>query len=106
MVGEASQEEALKFQNYYQQLQSVLVQKETLRLQESEMKLALKELEKSEEKSAYKLVGNVLILKPKEKLVEELKEGIESVRAKISSLEKMENFLSQKLEELQKKLKP
>jgi prefoldin beta subunit len=96
---EASIEE--QFQFYQQQLQGVLIQKEGLKLQTIEIERALEELEKTNQKSAYKIIGGVMVSRPVEKLKEELKETKEDAELRIKSLEKTEERITNKLKELQ-----
>lgn len=90
-----------QFQFYQQQLQGVLIQKESLKLQNTEIERALEELEKTDQKSAYKIVGRVMVGKPVEELKKELKEAKEDAEVRISSLGKTEERITNKLKELQ-----
>jgi prefoldin beta subunit len=94
-----------KFQSYQQQLQSVLLQKESLKLQNIEIERALEELNSSKQKSAYKITGSIMISKPIEELKKELSETKENIDIRIKSLEKTEEKISSKLREIQEKLK-
>jgi len=102
MAKEVSVEE--QFQFYQQQLQSVLIQKESLKLQTVEIERALEELEKTNQKSAYKIVGGLMISKPVEDLKKELRETKEDADVMIKSLEKTEERITSKLKELQAKV--
>ncbi len=104
-ISEETKNLVIQFQNYQQQLQSVLIQKESLKLQAMEIERALNELKENKEKKAYKIVGQVMILKPVEELKKELNETKENINIRIKSLEKTEERLSNKLKELQEKLK-
>lgn len=100
-----------RFQVLQQQLQNVLVQKESLRLQSMDIDGALKELGKlsksgsTKQKSAYKITGPIMISKPVGELIKELKDSKEAIDVRIKSLEKMETNLNSQLKELQEKLK-
>jgi len=94
-----------QFQNYQQQLQTILIQKESLKLQNIEIERALEELNSSKEKSAYKITGAIMISKPIEELKKELDETKENIEIRIKSLEKTEEKISLKLKEIQTKLK-
>jgi len=94
-----------QFQMYQQQLQSVLIQKESLRLQNLEIEKASEELNVSKEEKAYKIVGQIMISKSIEELKKELNENKEMVDVRIKSLEKTEERINSKLNELQEKLK-
>lgn len=94
-----------EFQNYQQQLQNVLIQKESLKLQNIEMEKALEELNATKQKTAYKITGAIMISKPVDELKKELNESKEAVDIRIKSLEKMEERVNSRLKELQTKLK-
>ncbi len=94
-----------KFQNLQQQLQSILMQKETFNLNKIEIERALEELEKASEDTAYKITGAIMVKKPVEELKKELNNTKEVVDIKIKSLEKTEKQLTEQLKNLQEKLK-
>ena len=94
-----------QFQISQQQMQSILIQKESLKLQGLEIERALEELKSTKEKTAYKISGQIMISKPVEELKKELKETKENIDIRIGSLEKSEGRISDKLKELQNKLK-
>jgi prefoldin beta subunit len=94
-----------QFQNYQQQLQSVLIQKESLKLQNMEIGRALGELNSSNQKTAYKITGQIMINKPVDELKKELNEIKENIDLRVKSLEKTEERVNNKLKELQTKLK-
>lgn len=94
-----------QFQTLQQQLQNVLVQKESLRLQLMGIDRALKELETAKQKNAYKITGPIMVSKPVDGLKEELKESKETINVHIKSLDNMENKMNAQLKNLQEKLK-
>ena len=94
-----------QFQAYQQQLQSVLIQKESMKLQSSEIERALEELGKSKQKTAYKITGQIMVSKPISELKKELNENKEAIDVRLKSLEKTEKKIGDKLKELQEKLK-
>lgn len=94
-----------QFQAYQQQLQSVLIQKETIKLQTIEIEKALEELNETKEKNAYKISGQIMVLKPVEELKKELNEAKEDLEVRIKALEKGEEKIKDKLKDLQNKLK-
>lgn len=94
-----------QFQTYQQQLQGVLIQKESLRLQNLEIERALEELNKTKQETAYKITGQIMVNKSVEELKNELNELKENIEIKIKSLEKTEERMNNKLKELQTKLK-
>lgn len=94
-----------EFQNYQQDLQNVVIQKESLKLQSMEVAKAMDELQKTTQKTAYKITGNVMVSKPVEEIKKDLEEIKESIDLKIKSLERNEERINNKLKELQTKLK-
>ena len=94
-----------QFQNYQQQLQNVLIQKESLKLQNLEIDKAIEELGKSNQPTAYKITGQIMISKSVEELKKELNETKEAIDVRLKSLEKNEGRFTAKLNELQTKLK-
>ncbi|MEM5791049.1 MAG: prefoldin subunit beta [Candidatus Aenigmatarchaeota archaeon] len=104
-MNEEAKNLVVQFQAYQQQLQAVLIQKESLKLQNLEIEKALEELEKTKEKKAFKIAGQIMVLKPVEELKNELKELRENTELRIKSLEKSEERISEKLKNLQKEIK-
>jgi prefoldin beta subunit len=93
------------FQNYQQKIQSIMIQKESLKLQNMEIERALKELNSTNQKTAYKITGQIMVSKPVEELKSELSETKENIELRIKSLEKTEEKINNKLKEIQAKLK-
>jgi len=94
-----------QFQTYQQQMQSVIIQKESLKLQSIEVEKALEELGKTQQKSAYKITGQIMINKPVEELKKDLEEMKENIELRTKSLEKSEERINNKMKEIQEKLK-
>lgn len=94
-----------QFQNYQQQMQSLLIQKESLRLQSAEVDKALEELGKTQQESAYRITGQIMISKPVEELKKDLIETKENIQVRVKTLEKSEDRISNKMKEIQEKLK-
>jgi prefoldin beta subunit len=95
----------IQFQTYQQQLQSVMIQKESMKLQVMEIERAMEELDKTKQATAYKITGNVMISRPVTELKKELDDTKEETDVRVKSLEKTEERLSTKLKELGEKLK-
>jgi|FaiFalDrversion2_1042247.scaffolds.fasta_scaffold00504_3 prefoldin beta subunit len=104
-LSDEAKELLLQFQSYQQQLQNILIQKETLKLQEIEVEKALEELNATKQTSAYKIVGNIMLSKSVEDLKKELNESKEELSLRIKSIESVELKIKEKLKELQNKLK-
>lgn len=94
-----------QFQQYQQQLQTVLIQKETMQLQMLEITKALEELDSTKNAKAYKIAGQIMVIKTVEELKAELTETKEAIGVRISSLEKTEEKLTVKLKELESELR-
>ena len=99
-----AQQILLELQAYQQQMQTVLIQKETLNMQNMEIDKALEELGKVKDEDVFKAVGPILIKSEKGKLTKELNEKKETVDLRLKSLQKQETRMREKLEESQKKL--
>ncbi len=95
----------MQFQIMQQQLQNVMIQKESLKLNIMEIDQALEELDKSGNKDAYKITGSVMISKPAADIKKELSENKDLLNIRLNSMEKNEKELTAKLTELQEKLK-
>jgi len=104
-ITEETKKMVMQFQAYQQQLQSIIIQKENLKMQQMEAEAAIKELETSKQKDAFKITGQIMIRKPIEEIKKELEENKEDIDVRLSSLEKTEERLNAKLVELQEKLK-
>ncbi len=94
-----------QLQQLQQQLQSVMSQKRQAEAYQQEAEEALNEVQDAGEGvPMYKAAGNVLVKADKEKLVSELEEKKETYGLRVKTLERQENKLREKLEELQNKL--
>lgn len=83
-----------------QNLQNFLMQKQAFQTQLFEVENALKELEKTQEKT-YKIVGTIMIASKKDELIKELKEKKSIVELRIKNLEKQEKAIKEKASEMQ-----
>ena len=92
-------------QMFQQQMQSIIMQKETLTFQKVETEKALDELGKLKDSDeVFKAVGPILVKSTKTELEKELKEKMETVEVRLKTLEKQEAQIKEKAEEVQKKL--
>lgn len=94
----------MEFQAYQQQLQAMVMQKENLKLQDMEIDKALEELEAGKQKTAFKITGSVMVNRPVEDIVADLKDTKEAIAVRVKSFEKTEARITEKLKELQGKL--
>jgi prefoldin beta subunit len=82
-----------------QNLQNLLLQKQAFQMELSEADSAIVEIEKSGE-DVYKIVGQLMIAAKKDEVTEELKKKKEMLDLRIKNLEKQEEILSKKSEEI------
>ena len=85
-----------------QNLHNLLLQKQAFQLELSETTSALKEIEKSEE--VFKLIGEIMMKADREKVKEELSSKEKILGMRIKSIEKQEDSISKRLEELRKNI--
>ena len=98
-----TQQILIELQTFQQQVQTVLIQKESLNLQNIEIDKALEELKKVINEDVYKAVGPILIKSNKKDLEIELNEKKETIGLRLKSLQKQEDRLKEKLKESQQK---
>jgi prefoldin beta subunit len=84
-----------------QNLQSVLMQKQTFQIELAESQGALEELEKSGE-DVYKIIGQLMIKTEKEKMKSELEEKKKMLELRLKTFENQEKSSTERLEELRK----
>ncbi len=94
-----------QFQIYQQQLQTVMIQKETVNMQLLEIAKALEELNSSKSEKAFKVIGQVMISKTVEELKNDLNVTKEAMELRVKSLEGMEGKITEKLKGLEAELK-
>jgi len=94
-----------QFQMFQQQLQAVMLQKEDNRLEIIEAEKALDELSKSEVKEAYKITGHIMVKKDVNELKKWLEDKLSELELRLSSLEKTEQKLNDKLKEMEPKVR-
>lgn len=86
-----------------QNLQNVMMQKQSFQMQVMENDNAIKELEKTK-KDAYKIIGTIMVSSGKEELTRELKEQKKVYDLRVRTLEKQENKFKEKAEDIQKEV--
>ncbi len=95
-------EKIQELQSIEQNLQSLATQHHGLRSQLLESESALKELETTEE--AFKIVANIMVRQPKEKLIKEIKEKDVSLRSRLKQVQDQESTLQEKARKLQEEI--
>ena len=96
-------EDLKKLQQLQQQAQMLMLQKQNFQLQQVEIENAIKELENSKEENVHELVGNILIKKKKNEVVPKLKDANETLKMRISSVDRQLDILTKKILTLQQK---
>lgn len=104
MVANVNNEDVVAFSQLNAQLNSLGSQRNHLKLMIESTKRTIEELEASEEKTAFKNLGFVLLKCDKSKLVKDLKSEIETLELRTKTMEKSEEVLSKRLEQLKAKL--
>lgn len=97
-----TQEKIGQIQLIQQNLENFSMQKQQFQLQQTEIETALNEINTSSK--SYKIIGNIMVLSDKGKLTKELTEKSEMLNIRISTIEKQEDKLKVKFEELQKEV--
>jgi prefoldin beta subunit len=99
------QERLLRHQQLQQSLQSILVQKQQVELEQTEVEQALTELQKvGDDAVVYKATGSLMVKAEKPRLITELTERKELLVTRFSILAKQEERVRSQLKELQTKL--
>ena len=86
-----------------QSLQNTLMQKQAFQMELSETQAALGELKNSGDE-VFKIIGQLMIKSEKSKITSDLKNKEKILNLRISTLEKQENSLTEKFEELRKEI--
>lgn len=84
-----------------QNLQNILIQKQSFEIELNENKNALNELENSEEE-VYKIIGQLMIKTEKNKIKEELLTKEKLLTLRINTFDKQEKILTDRIESLRK----
>ena len=99
------QEQLMKIQQSEQNLQSILVQKQQLEMENVEIQKALEELIKTtEDDVVYKHAGSILIKSNKKTLIDDLEERRELNKTRSTVLLKQETRIKDSLKEQETKL--
>ena len=99
------QEQIGKMQQSQQNLQSILMQKQQVEMENVESDRALEELKKaSDNDQVFKYAGSILIKSDKKSLIDELEEKKELSKTKSTVLTKQEERLKTSLQEQEQKI--
>jgi len=99
MTNQETEKKIEQLQLLEQNLQAFLVQKQQFQAQEIEIDSALGEVK--DQKSAYKIIGNIMVAVDPKKLNDELSQKKETLRIRIETLEKQEEKIRGKLKAIQ-----
>lgn len=97
-----TEEKIGRMQLMEQNIQNFLMQKQQFQSQMIEITSALEELESAE--TAYKIIGNVMLLSKKEDLKKDLEQKKEMMEIRIKSIEKQEADIKEKAKKLQQEV--
>jgi len=86
-----------------QNLQNLMMQKQTIQIELNEVANALADLKQSGDE-VYKIVGGIMVRSDKPALTSELEEKKKILEIRISSIEKQEKILDEKTEQSKKEL--
>jgi len=99
------QEQLQKMQQAQQSLQSILLQKQQLDMEQIDSDKALEELKKaSDDESVYKHAGSILIKSTKNDLIAELEERKELSKTRSTVLTKQETRVKESIKEQESKI--
>jgi prefoldin beta subunit len=101
-VSKETQQKIQQLQLMEQSMQQFLIQRQNFQSQLAEIDSALKELKKSKE--AYKIIGNIMVLSDNEELEKELISKKETAELRVKTLEKQEQKLRERAEDMQKQV--
>lgn len=90
-------------QVYEQNLQGLLMQKQSLQMELNEVSNAISELSKSGEE-VYKIIGGIMIKSDKKTLLKELEEKKKFSETHINALEKQEKSVEEKASSLREEI--
>jgi prefoldin beta subunit len=89
-----------ELQNLEQNINSLIGQKQQIQAQQAEIENALSQLEGTEK--VYRIVGNIMVASDRVKVKKELDEKKEFIDLRIKTMDKQEEKLRAKAQELQK----
>ena len=86
-----------------QNLQSIMMQKQSFQMELNEVLSSISEVEKSEE-DVYKMIGQIMIKSKKEEVLEELKTKEKLISSRIDFLVKEENKFNGQLKDIRNEM--
>lgn len=100
-----TQDDLKTIQTLQQQLQAVMIEKDTISLRLAEIDKTLEELNKIENEEVFRIYGRVMIKKKKSDVIDELNSEKETLEIRLKTLERTENKIIERLKEYEKKMK-
>lgn len=98
-------EQLARFEQTQKNLQAIMVQKQQVEMELTEIEKAVSELDKSEDATKiYKSIGSLLIKTSKKNILSELQERRELGNTQVTVLAKQEIRVSESLKEIQAKI--
>ena len=94
-----NQEKIQELQFLEQNVQNLLIQKQSFDMELVETKAALKEIENANDE-VFKIIGQLMIKSDKKKIKEDLENKEKFLDLRIKTIEKQENSLTEKLDKL------
>lgn len=102
MADKDIQEKINQMQIVQQNMQNFAVQRQQFQMQQTETESALAEIQKTDK--AYKIIGNIMVFVSKDDLSNELEEKKQMIDIRVKNIEKQENKLREKAEDIQKEI--
>ena len=97
-----TQEKLQQLQMIEQSLQASLMQRQNFQVQQIELESALNEIK--DKKTAYKIIGNLMVSSDAESLRNELEQKLETTKIRLKNMEKQEEKIREKAQALQKEV--
>lgn len=96
-------DKAQQMQFFQENLNAILMQKQAFQMELNETVSSLKEVENSKG-DVYKIVGQIMVKSPKEKIVKELKNKESIIKMRLERLEDQEEKLSSEVKKVRDEL--
>ena len=103
MAHEGHNHQVEELQILEQGFQNLLMQKQTIQMEANEISNALEEL-KTADSDVYKVLGGIMLKADKQTLSKELAEKKKLVELRVSTIEKQEKIVDDKIQKLRKEL--
>ena len=93
-----------QFESFRNQLNMLMAQRQQVTMQVESIKVSLKELEKTSEKTAFRIVGSVIVNVPIEQLKKDLAKEQEELDLQLKTVETQEKRVTERLNKLKAKI--